>query len=69
MRLGLGQSKEGVFSDAQMELMRRSMEKSLENAKDLEDEDDIDIALDDIDSLELEEALLAVEEAEFNNNA
>jgi len=65
-RLGLGQSKEGVFSDDQMELMRRSMEKSMEKAGNL-DEDDIDIALDDMDSLELEEALLAVEEAEFNN--
>ncbi len=66
--LDLGQSKEGVFSDAQMELMRRSMEKSMQKAKDL-DENDLDIvgALDDIDSLELEEALLAVEEAaEFN---
>jgi|TergutMp193P3_1026864.scaffolds.fasta_scaffold01012_4 hypothetical protein len=66
--LDLGQSKEGVFSDAQMELMRRSMEKSMQKAKDL-DENDLDIvgALDDMDSLELEEALLAVEEAaEFN---
>jgi len=65
--LGLGQSKEGVFSDAQMELMRRSIEKSMENAKDI-DEDDIESALDDIDSLEQEEALLAiVEEAEELN--
>jgi len=63
MLLGLGQSKEGVFSDAQMELMRRSMEKS----KDIESEDDIESALGemdmdmDLDELE-EEALLAVEE-------
>ncbi|MDR2731857.1 MAG: hypothetical protein LBB36_01400 [Fibromonadaceae bacterium] len=57
MLLGLGQSKEGVFSDAQMELMRKSMQ----SAKDI-DEDDIESALDEMDSLELEEALLAVEE-------
>ncbi|MCL2260503.1 MAG: hypothetical protein FWC15_04010 [Fibromonadales bacterium] len=64
--LDLGQSKEGVFSDAQMELMRRSMEKSMQKTKDL-DENDIVDALDDMDSLELEEALLAVEEdSEFN---
>jgi len=64
--LDLGQSKEGVFSDAQMELMRRSMEKSMQKTKDL-DENDIVDALEDMDSLELEEALLAVEEdAEFN---
>lgn len=57
--LGLGQSKEGVFSDAQMELMRRSMEKSImHSGKD----DDIESVLDDMDSLELEEALLAAEE-------
>jgi hypothetical protein len=66
MLLGLGQSKEGVFSDAQMELMRRSMEKS----KDIESEDDIESALGEMDlDLELEEeALLAVEEdiAEYN---
>jgi hypothetical protein len=62
MLLGLGQSKEGVFSDAQMELMRRSMEKS----KDI-DENDIESALDDMDTLELEETLLSVEEdADFN---
>jgi hypothetical protein len=67
MLLGLGQSKEGVFSDSQMELMRRSMEKSIESVGDI-DEDDIENALlDDIDNLELEEALLAaVEESEFN---
>jgi len=67
MLLGLGQSKEGVFSDAQMELMRRSMEKSMENAKDI-DEDDIESALGEMDNMELEEALFAVEEdtAEFN---
>jgi len=62
MLLGLGQSKEGVFSDAQMELMRRSMEKS----KDIESEDDIESALGEMDmdlDLELEEeALLAGEE-------
>jgi len=63
MLLGLGQSKEGVFSDAQMELMRRSMEKS----KDIESEDDIESALGEMDmedlDLELEEeALLADEE-------
>jgi len=64
--LNLGQSKEGVFSDAQMELMRRSMEKSMENVKDI-DENDIESALGDMDSLELEETLLAVEEAaDFN---
>jgi len=66
--LNLGQSKEGVFSDAQMELMRRSMEKSMENAKDI-DENDIESAFDDMDSLELEEALLAAaaeEEADLN---
>jgi hypothetical protein len=64
--LGLGQSKEGVFSDAQMELMRHSMEKSMENVKDI-DENDIESALDDMDTLELEETLLAVEEdADFN---
>jgi len=65
--LGLGQSKEGVFSDAQMELMRRSMEKSMENAKDI-DEDDIESALGEMDNMELEEALFAVEDdaAEFN---
>jgi len=63
--LDLGQSKEGVFSDAQMELMRRSMEKSMQKTKDL-DENDIVNALDDIDS-EFEEALLAVEDdSEFN---
>ncbi|MCL2102034.1 MAG: hypothetical protein FWH22_10025 [Fibromonadales bacterium] len=61
--LDLGQSKEGVFSDAQMELMRRSMEKSMQKAKDI-DENDLESALmDDMDSLELEEALLAAEEA------
>ena len=60
--LDLGQSKEGVFSDAQMELMRRSMEKSMQKTKDL-DENDIVDALDD----DWEEALLAAEEdAEFN---
>jgi hypothetical protein len=64
--LNLGQSKEGVFSDAQMELMRHSMEKSMENVKDI-DENDIESALDDMDNLELEETLLSVEEdAEFN---
>jgi hypothetical protein len=64
--LGLGQSKEGVFSDAQMELMRRSIEKSMENAKDM-DEDDIESALlDDMDSLEQEELLAIVEETELN---
>jgi len=62
MLLGLGQSKEGVFSDAQMELMRRSMEKSMENAKDI-DEDDIESVLGEIDNLELEEeAIFAGEE-------
>jgi len=62
--LDLGQSKEGVFSDAQIELMRRSMERSMQKAKDL-DENDLERALDDMD--ELEEALLAEEEAsEFN---
>ena len=62
--LDLGQSKEGVFSDAQIELMRRSMERSMQKTKDL-DENDLESALDDMD--ELEEALLAVEEAsEFN---
>jgi hypothetical protein len=63
--LGLGQSKEGVFSDAQMELMRRSMEKS----KDIESEDDIESAIGDLDlELELEEEALFAEEdtAEFN---
>jgi hypothetical protein len=66
--LGLGQSKEGVFSDAQMELMRRSMEKSIGNAQDI-DEDNIESALGDIDiedSLELEALLAAEEEAELN---
>jgi len=63
MLLGLGQSKEGVFSDAQMELMRRSMEKS----KDIESEDDIESALGEMDMEDLdldleEEALLAGEE-------
>jgi len=65
MLLGLGQSKEGVFSDAQMELMRRSMEKS----KDIESEDDIESALGEMDlELELEEEALFAEEdpAEFN---
>jgi len=63
--LGLGQSKEGVFSDAQVELMRRSMEKS----KDIESEDDIESALGEMDlELELEEEALFAEEdpAEFN---
>jgi len=63
--LGLGQSKEGVFSDAQMELMRRSMEKS----KDIESEDDIESALGEMDlELELEEEALFAEEdpVEFN---
>jgi len=63
--LGLGQSKEGVFSEAQMELMRRSMEKS----KDIESEDDIESALGEMDlELELEEEALFAEEdpAEFN---
>jgi hypothetical protein len=63
--LGLGQSKEGVFSDAQMELMRRSMEKS----KDIENEDDIESALGEMDlELELEEEALFAEEdtAEYN---
>ena len=65
--LGLGQSKEGVFSDAQMELMRRSMEKSIENAKDI-DENNIESALGEMDSLDLEEAIFAAENdaAEFN---
>jgi hypothetical protein len=65
--LGLGQSKEGVFSDAQMELMRRSMEK-IGTAQDI-DEDNIESALGDIDiedSLELEALLAAEEEAELN---
>jgi len=68
MLLGLGQSKEGVFSDAQMELMRHSMEKSMENLKDIEDENDIEsVLVDDIDTLESEETLLSVEEdADFN---
>jgi len=67
MLLGLGQSKEGVFSDAQMELMRRSMEKSIENAKDI-DEDDIESALGEMDNMDLEDALFAAEDdaAEFN---
>jgi len=66
MLLGLGQSKEGVFSDAQMELMRHSMEKSMENVKDI-DENDLESALGDMDTLELEETLLSVEEdADFN---
>jgi len=60
--LGLGQSKEGVFSDAQMELMRRSMEKSMENAKDIDDIDDIESVVGEIDSLELDEDLFAVED-------
>jgi hypothetical protein len=65
--LGLGQSKEGVFSDAQMELMRHSMEKSMENVKDI-DENDLESALGDMDTLELEETLLSVEEdADFND--
>jgi len=65
MLLGLGQSKEGVFSDAQMELMRHSMEK-LENVKDIDDESDIESALGDMD-MELEETLLSGEEdADFN---
>jgi len=64
MLLGLGQSKEGVFSDAQMELMRHSMEK-LENVKDIDDESDIESALGDMDTLELEETLLSEEDAEF----
>jgi len=67
--LGLGQSKEGVFSDAQMELMRRSMEK-MENAKDIDDIDDIESVLGEMDNLELEDdALFAVVEedaAELN---
>jgi len=63
--LGLGQSKEGVFSDAQMELMRHSMEK-LENVKDIDDESDIESALGDMD-MELEETLLSGEEdSDFN---
>jgi len=60
--LGLGQSKEGVFSDAQMELMRRSMEKSMENAKDIDDIDDIESVVGEIDSLELDEDLFAVDD-------
>jgi len=68
--LGLGQSKEGVFSDAQMELMRRSMEKSMENAKDI-DEDDIESVLGEMDSLDLEEddAIFDTEDdsVEFNS--
>jgi len=65
--LGLGQSKEGVFSDAQMELMRHSMEKSMENLRDIEDENDIESILVDDDTLESEETLLSVEEdADFN---
>jgi len=65
--LGLGQSKEGVFSDAQMELMRHSMEKSMENVKDI-DENDLESALGDMDTLELEETLLSVEDdADFND--
>ncbi|MDR1812586.1 MAG: hypothetical protein LBQ87_07150 [Candidatus Fibromonas sp.] len=63
MLLSLGQSKEGVFSEAQIELMRRSMEKSIESGNDI-DEDDIENALGDMDSLELEEALLAAAEEE-----
>jgi len=63
MLLSLGQSKEGVFSEAQIELMRRSMEKSMEGGSDI-DEDDIESALGDMDSLELEEALLAAAEEE-----
>jgi hypothetical protein len=62
--LNLGQSKEGVFSDAQMELMRRSMEKSMASAKDIESEDDIESTFGDME--ELEEAMLAIEEAEFD---
>jgi len=65
--LGLGQSKEGVFSDAQMELMRHSMEKSMENLRDIEDENDIEsVLVDDIDTLESEETLLSEEDADFN---
>ncbi len=63
MLLSLGQSKEGVFSEAQIELMRRSMEKSIGSRSDI-DEDDIENALGDMDSLELEEALLAAAEEE-----
>jgi len=59
MLLGLGQSKEGVFSDAQMELMRRSMEKSM--SKDIDDESDIESVLEGIEEME-EETLSAMED-------
>jgi len=67
MLLGLGQSKEGVFSDAQMELQMELMRRSMENVK---NEDDIESVLGEMDNLELEdEAIFAEEEdsAELNS--
>ncbi|MDR0517683.1 MAG: hypothetical protein LBH25_11625 [Fibromonadaceae bacterium] len=65
--LRLGESKEGVFSDAQQELLRRSMEKSIKNARDI-DENNIESVLGDIDidddSLDELALLTAEEEAE-----
>ncbi|MCL2283449.1 MAG: hypothetical protein FWC26_09055 [Fibromonadales bacterium] len=66
-RLNLGQSKEGVFSEAQMELMSRSMEKYMSKAKDL-DENDIINALDNMDS-ELEYEANEINETDEANEA
>jgi len=59
MLLGLGQSKEGVFSDAQMELQMELMRRSMENVK---NEDDIESALGKMDDMELD---LGLEEDMF----
>jgi len=67
--LGLGQSKEGVFSDAQMELQMELMRRSMENVK---NEDDIESALGKMDDMELdlglEEDMFSAEDdaSEFN---
>ena len=69
MLLGLGQSKEGVFSDAQMELQMELMRRSMENVK---NEDDIESALGKMDDMELdlglEEDMFSAEDdaSEFN---
>jgi hypothetical protein len=57
--LGLGQSKEGVFSDAQMELQMELMRRSMENVK---NEDDIESVLGEMDNLELEDESIFAEE-------
>lgn len=61
--LGLGQSKEGVFSDEQLEQMRLSMEKTMGSTKNTNSEEAIS-DIDDIDDIDLEDILFEAEKSE-----